>query len=66
MDWRIGTNTPGLAQVLCWKIGYGTETCAIVSGPNAIANLLDMTVFVTATRMTAEDYLDTQSLRRFR
>ena len=53
---RIGTNAPGLAEVLRWKIGYGTETCSIVSGPNAIANLLDMTVFVTATRMTAEEY----------
>ena len=38
------------------KIALGTETCSIVSGPNAVANLLDMTVFVTVMRMALEDY----------
>jgi hypothetical protein len=53
---RRGTNTPDPAEVLRWKIDFGTETCSIVSGPNAMANLLDMTVFATAVRMTAEEY----------
>ena len=53
---RHGTNAPDLAEALRWKIDFVTETCSIVSGPNATANLLDMTVFVTAARMTAEDY----------
>ncbi|MCX6922883.1 MAG: hypothetical protein NT154_06685, partial [Verrucomicrobia bacterium] len=50
------TNALDPAAVLRWKIVFGTETCSIASGPNAIANLLDMTVFVTVTRMSVEDY----------
>lgn len=42
------------AEALRWKIALGTEINAIVSGPNAMANLLDMTVFVTATRAALE------------
>jgi hypothetical protein len=52
---RYGTNAPDPAEILKWKIALGTETCSIVSGPNAIANLLDMTIFVTATRMALEE-----------
>jgi len=37
-----------------WKIIAGTQAWSIASGPNPIANLLDMTVFVTLTRMTVE------------
>jgi hypothetical protein len=51
-----GTNEGNSAEILKWKIGIATETCSIASGPNSIANLLDMTVFVTATRMTLEEY----------
>ena len=52
---RYGTNAPDPAEILKWKIALGTETCSIVSGPNAIANVLDMTIFVTATRMALEE-----------
>jgi hypothetical protein len=52
---RSATNAPELAEVLRLKIAMGTETCSIVSGANSIANLLDMTVFVTATCMTVEE-----------
>ena len=38
-----GTNALDPAEVLKWKIAIATETCFIGSGPNAIANLLDMT-----------------------
>ena len=53
---RHGTNVLGIAESLRWKLGLGTATCSIISGPNAFANLLDMTVFVTETRMAVEEY----------
>jgi hypothetical protein len=52
---RTTNRLPG-AESLKWKIDIGTETCAIVSGPNALANLLDMTMFVTAARISASDH----------
>ena len=52
---RLGTNALDPAEALQWKIALGTETCSIASGPNAIADLLDMTVFVTVTRMALEE-----------
>ena len=53
---RRGTNalTPG--KLLETKIEIGSETWAIAAGPNAVADLLDMTVFVTVTRMAIEEY----------
>jgi len=51
-----GTNALDRAEVLQWKIALGTETCSIASGPNAVANLLDMTVFVTVTRAAMEEH----------
>jgi hypothetical protein len=53
---RRDTNVLTPAEVLQWKIAIGTETCSIASGPNAFANLLDMTVFVTVTRTALEEY----------
>lgn len=53
---RRGTNALDKAEVLRWKIAFGTATCSIVSGPNDIANLLDMTVFVSETRTAFEEY----------
>jgi hypothetical protein len=53
---RRGTNALSLPEALQWKIALGTEVCAIASGPNAVANLLDMTVFVTVMRMVFEDH----------
>jgi hypothetical protein len=53
---RHGTNDVDAAEVLQWKIAFTTETTAIASGPNAIADLLDMTVFVTVTRMAVEEH----------
>jgi len=53
---RRATNALSQAEVLQWKIAVGTETCAIASGPNAVADLLDMTIFVTVTRMTLEEH----------
>jgi len=44
------------AERLHWKIALTTETLSIASGPNAVASLLDMTVFVTVTRSVMEDY----------
>ena len=53
---RRGTNAMSAAEALQWKIAFGTETCAIASGPNAVANLLDLTVFVTVARMALEEH----------
>jgi hypothetical protein len=53
---RRGTNSLDPDELLKWKILLGTETCSIASGPNAVANLLDMTIFVTVTRRGLEDY----------
>ena len=53
---RRGTNAFEAAEVLKWKISLASETCTIASGPNAFANLLDMTIFVTVTRMALEEY----------
>ena len=53
---RHGTNAPDPAEILKWKISLSSQTCSIASGPNEIANLLDMIVFVTVTRMSLEDY----------
>jgi hypothetical protein len=53
---RHGTNAPDPVEILKWKIALSTQTCSIASGPNEIANMLDMIVFVTATRMTLEEY----------
>ncbi len=53
---RRGTNALDPAEMLQWKIALVTETCAIASGPNAVADLLDMTVFVTVARMSLEDH----------
>ena len=51
-----GNNALSPAEVLQWKIALATETCSIASGPNAVANLLDMTIFVTVTRLALEEH----------
>lgn len=53
---RRSTNALDPAEALQWKIALVTETCAIASGPNAFANVLDMTVFVTVSRAAIEDH----------
>jgi len=51
-----GTNALDHAESLRWKLAFGSATCSIASGPNAVVDLLDMTVFVTETRMSLEEY----------
>ena len=53
---RRGRRDADPAEVLQWKIAIGTETSSIASGPNPVANLLDLTVFITVTRMALEDH----------
>ena len=53
---RRGTNELDPAEALTWKILIGSETCSVASGPNAVADVLDMTVFVTVTREGIEEY----------
>jgi hypothetical protein len=53
---RRGTDVLSSAEALQLKIAICSETWSIASGPNAVADLIDMTVFVTAMRMTLEDY----------
>jgi hypothetical protein len=53
---RRGTNALDPAEALQWKIALDTETTAIASGPNAVASLLDLTVFVAVTRAAVEEH----------
>ena len=53
---RRGSSPLSTVESLNWKIAIGTATCSIASGQNAIANLLDMTVFVTEARMSLEEF----------
>ena len=53
---RHGTNALAPAEVLHWKTTIGTKTCAIASGPNGVADLFDMTVFVSTVRMAIEQH----------
>lgn len=53
---RRGTNALDRAEILKWKIAFGNKTSAIVSGPNAVANLLDMAVFVSITRAALAEH----------
>lgn len=53
---RRSTNVLDPAEALQWKIALVTETCAIASGPNPYANVLDMTVFVTVSRAAIETH----------
>ena len=39
---------------LRWKLAFGSAACAIASGANARANLLDMTAYVMETRLAIE------------
>ena len=43
-------------DLLSQKISYTTTILALVTGPNAMANLLDMIVLVTRSRMVVETY----------
>jgi len=52
---RHGTNAAAPAEILQWKIAFVTEICSIASGPNATADLLDLTVFVSVTRAAVEE-----------
>ncbi|MBV8213222.1 MAG: hypothetical protein JOZ08_08350 [Verrucomicrobia bacterium] len=55
-DLRRGAGALSPAEVLRLKIAIDGEIWSIASGPNAVADLIDMTVFVTVMRMTLEDY----------
>jgi hypothetical protein len=52
---RRGAAPLAPAEALAWKIHLGTEICSIASGPNTLANVLDMTVFVTIGRGVMEE-----------
>ncbi len=51
---RRGSAPLSESEYLRWKLAFGTAVCSIASGPNAAANLLDMTAYITQTRMALE------------
>jgi len=55
-----GLHRPGKpedpAEILRWKIAIGGEIVSIATGANSLANLLDLTVFVTLTRGVIESH----------
>ena len=53
---RHGERALSHAESLRWKLAFNTAACTIASGPNAVASLLDMTVFVTEARLSLEEY----------
>ena len=53
---RHGTNALAPAEGLYWKTAIGTKTCAIASGPNGLADLFDMTVYVSVVRSAIEGH----------
>jgi hypothetical protein len=53
---RRGTNALDPAELLRLKLAFANASYSIASAANPIANLLDMTVFVTVTRMSLEEY----------
>jgi hypothetical protein len=52
---RRANDSFSAVETLQWKIAFSSETCAIASGPNAIVNQLDMTVFVSLLRIAIEE-----------
>jgi len=53
---RRETNALDRIELEKWKLAYATETVAIASGQNAVANLLDMIVLATMSRISVEEY----------
>lgn len=53
---RRGDRELGHAERLRWKLAFNTAAFSIATGPNAVSSLLDMTVYVTETRMSLEEY----------
>jgi len=51
---RRGTEPLPADERLRWKLAFGSAACAIASGANARANLLDMTAYVMETRLAIE------------
>ena len=51
---RDGPSPLPAGEKLRWKLTVGSAVCAIVSGPNARANLLDLTAYVMETRLAIE------------
>ena len=53
---RRGTNVLPAIELQTWKVRYSGNVLAIASGPNTLANLLDLIVLVTLTRNAIQDY----------
>jgi hypothetical protein len=53
---RLGGKALDPVEALRWKIGVSNTFNSIATAPNPIANLLDMAVFVTVTRMAMEEH----------
>jgi hypothetical protein len=55
-EFRRGTNAISPVEILQWKLKILGETWSIAVGPNAIANIVDMALVITLTRMSFENY----------
>ncbi|PWU14519.1 MAG: hypothetical protein C5B50_17080 [Verrucomicrobia bacterium] len=53
---RRGTNALDRIELQKWKLSYASDTMAIASGQNAVANLLDMLVLATMARTAVEEH----------
>ena len=57
---RRGTNALDRLEMQELKLGLLNETVAVATGPNALANLLDMVVLVSLSRISLEEYWSPQ------
>ena len=53
---RENGQAPDPIRLLSMKLRYSEDLYAVATGPNPLANLLDMVVVVTMTRMQLQDY----------
>ena len=54
---RRGTNPLSRADILERKIAFASELMSIASGPNSVANTLDMIVLISLARLSVENYV---------
>lgn len=54
---RQGTNPPSQTAILQRQIAFASQLMSIASGPNSVANTMDMVVLISLARLTVENYV---------
>jgi hypothetical protein len=53
---RLGATPQDREQALIWKVSLGSSVISIVSGPNPLANLVDLLTLSTTTHLLLQDH----------